>query len=130
MKKQEIEMIVNSNKRRRSDTLVGIIQSIKRIESDREQTKSMWFWNENGNIGERNSKEDYYYRDNEIKLNGLRIKYYRNISMSRKHVYVDESLIGALPNGEEIKMTVSDLRKICAGLQIIVDDRNKSNAAG
>ena len=105
MKKDQVLMIKEELKRTRTDTLQKFIDEMAGIMHDRELSKTMWFWKkDNGNRYIRNSKEKYYYRNINIKMGRHELSYYRNVSMSRKNVYVDEYL-----GFDNEKITVADL---------------------
>ena len=123
MKRNEIIEIIEANKRRRTKTIETWIRAMNSIIDDRDQSKRMWFWSENGNSASRRWKEAQLGRTTSVEMNGLTITYDRDVSMSRQNVYVNETLEGKLADGTEIKITVADLRKLIEGYKEIVDKR-------
>ncbi len=119
MKKQEILSLKEELKCTKTITLQQHISALNGIIHDRDVSKKMWFWTDNGNSATRRSKEKYYYRDTKIKLGKHKLYYHRDISMSRKNVYVNEELEF---DGDDI--TVKDLKKMIDAFADIINRRN------
>ena len=128
MKRQEIEKIIEQNKRKRTETLESFIRSMKGIIECRDQSKGMWFWRENGNGKERARREKQLAEDIVVDMKGLGIVYWRRVSMSRQNVYVKEELYGIV-NNEKIKITAADLKKLIEGYEAIIEKRAGKEAA-
>ena len=118
MKKQEVINLMDELKNKRTKTIQGYIDAMKKIIKDRSTSKSMWFWTDNGNRQMRHQREKYYHRDLHLPIGAHELIYYRDIDMSRKHVYVTEEL---LFDGE--KATVADLNKMIEALEQILSRR-------
>lgn len=118
MTKNEVFAVKNEIQTQNKETLLKYISEMNSIIHDRGVTKSMWFWNDNGNRGIRNSKENYYYRDVTLSLGSHVIEYYRNINMSCKHVYVNESL-----SIDGYKASVADLKKLIAACEDLIHNQ-------
>lgn len=118
MKKNEVLLIKEEMKRTKTTKLQEIISAINDIIDNRQVSRNMWFWSDNGNRYQRQSKEDYYFRDIHLKIGKHLLYYYRHVSMSRKHVYVNEHL-----DFDGSKITVADLNKLIVAFEEIINSR-------
>lgn len=130
MKAKEINKVLESIKRYKTEKLESIIQSIETWEENHDMKKASWFWSPPGKASRRRSREDWNTWEDEIKLGDLVIRYWSNCSISCRHYYWTD---GLEHNGSgDMSLTFGDLHKIVAGIQTILERRKmkRSEAAG
>ena len=110
MKKNEIQAITKRDGYAKDDYRPTLEEMI----SERDRTKSMFFWTPDGNAKGRRAAEKRLSicLDAELAA-GVTVYYSRDVDMSCHHVYATDCMWAEI-DGERITITISDLRKLIA----------------
>ena len=120
MKKVEINKIVSVMSKRHTAKLKSVREALNDMICDREKTKGMWFWKDNGNTQQRHRKEVLYDVKYRIELfKGYSIMYSRDFSQSRRNTFARDSILDT----EGRKVTVADLKKLIEGIDAVLSHR-------
>ena len=119
MKSVEIAKVLKANEKRRTQTLQGIVAELERISEERELTKAMYFWHPSDHAGGRRLNEKKRNIRIDLEMKELTIHYKRYYEESCKYVYASDDLWA-----DEYKtFTLTDIKKILAGLKEVIDKR-------
>lgn len=120
MRKSEFEELAQTIKRARTTKLQAIRSDLHEIISERERTKSMYFWTPDTHASGRRWNEKKRNIRLITTIGPYQIDYKRNYQESCHHVYAQDYLY---INGE--KGTVADLKKMAAVCDEILSNRKK-----
>lgn len=82
--------------------------------------RSSWHWGDNGNAAERSRKERYYGRDCSLKIGPYTLRYWSDVSMSRKNVYWSNGLD---LSGMEANITFADIHYLQDYIDELIEKR-------
>ena len=82
--------------------------------------KGSWFWGDNGNAAERRRKEQYYDRNCSVTIGPYTLRYWSDVSMSRKNVYWSN---GLELYGMEANVTFADIHYLQDYINELIEKR-------
>lgn len=125
MKREEIKELIQKSKRLRTSRLLEAQATLREMIDERELTKSMYFWSPSGSAGGRRWNEKKRNIEITAKLTGCTVHYERSYSESCRYVYASDYLYINI-DGENQKVTVADLKKMIAEIDVILEKRGTS----
>ena len=120
MRKNQINEVIEKNKRKRSEQLKEYISKMEKLIEERELTKKMYFWEPGKNSSLRKWNESRRRIRIEIKMAGLTVHYSRSYNESCRIVYASDTLFC----DEYESFTVADAKKLIAAIEEILQRRN------
>ena len=121
MKKKDRQKVLEANRKLKTARLLQIVSALESIRDERELTKSMYFWNPSDCAYGRRCHEKVRNIEIDIKMKDLTIHYKRNYSESCHYVYASDRLWA----DEAESFTLSDVKKLLAGLEEVIEKRQK-----
>lgn len=121
MKKNDIDNLIQSMKRQKTDVLVNKSKDLQNIIDERAITKSMYFWSPSRDASGRRGNEKRRNIEIAVKLtSSLIVTYKRYYRESCNYVYASDELVCS---DENMSFSVTDAKKIIERINGVLEKR-------